>query len=472
MKNNKGMTLVEVILSISLIALIGAVFIPFFNYSLFVIDEGRKMTKETFKAQQDLEKSIEIAKMNKEEQYDSRFFKTNYELFGKKIKGVLITQPAFGDNNLRVFIPNEVDIAEKLPIVKADSVELNPVGPLYPYNGVKLNGKHEIDNKNKEYLFMELKRWYASNEGFDGYVPNEINNENEGLFGKRYPIFPSDYVQIDNDSNVLGDLERFVGRHIVYSVTPIDRLGKFGIEVNSRPVYIMGPPILENLSYHLDPYTLRDENGIFINDNIEITKWKDFSTNRVFNPVYSTPNKMKISYLEQYGKALVFNKTAFTLNYNPTDQGAYTIFAVYRNTSSALSTSCNIIKRRSFGDENGWEIGLYDAKIGFSIKQDVSQTKGIFQKSNTVANEKYIITAAYSNNNMRLIIDSNEAKEELTGNFTYTVNDRNDVELLIGDSDSNNNIYEIIIYNDELNEDEINIVRKYLAEKHGINIKD
>lgn len=470
MKNNKGMTLIEVILSISLIALIGAVFLSSFNHSLFVIDEGRKMTKETFTAQQQIEKSIEIAKMKKEEQYDSRFFKTEYQLFGKKIKGVLITQPSFGDNTIKVFIPNEVDTEEKLPIIKTDSVKINPVGPLYPYSGEKLTGTSEVDNKNKEYLFMKLNRWYVSNEGFDGYVPDEINNENEGMFGERFPIFPADYQQIENDSTILGDLGRFVGRHIVYSVTPIDRLGRFGTEVDSKPVYIMGPPVLNSLSFHMDSYTLRDGNDTFIPDDGDISEWKDYSTNRVFTPGYSTFNEMKLSYFEQDGKALNFDKTSLKIDFNPTTKNSFTAFIVYRNVSEESVNSYNIIRRRA-NNENGWEIGLYDGKLGFAIKQQNSVIKNITQASNAFANDKYIVTALYSSGNMKLILDRNDNKEELNAGFSYTVDNRNPIELIIGDANVNNNIYEIIIYDAALSEDEIIKVRNYLSEKHGVNIR-
>jgi len=469
MKNNKGMTLIEVLLSISLIALIAAVFLPSFNYSLFAIDEGRKMTKDTFKAQQDIEKSIGIAKMRKEEQFDSRFFKTEYELFGKKIKGVLITQPSFGENNMRVFIPNEVDIEEKLPIVKANSVQINPGEPLYPNSGKTLTGNHEIDNKNKEYLFMVLKRWYVSNEGFDGYVPDEVNNENEVMFGVRYPNFPMDYKQIDNDINILDNLERFVGRHIIYSVTPIDRLGRFGTEEESKPVYILGPPILNSLRFHLDPYTLRNRDCKFIKDDVDISEWKDYSTNAVFNPTYST-SKISLSYFEQDGKALKFDKTSLKLGFNPTTHNYFTIFVVCKNVSNEPVNSYNIIRRRT-NSENGWEIGLYDGKLGFTVKNEGNMLKNIAQAAASYANSKYIITALYASGNMKLILDRNDNKEELNAVFSYTVNNSNPIELIIGDDNVNNNIYEIIIYDAALSENQINEVRKYLSEKHGVNIR-
>ena len=97
--------------------------------------------------------------------------------------------------------------------------------------------------------------------------------------------------------------------------------------------------------------------------------------------------------------------------------------------------------------------------------------KNIAQAAASYANSKYIITALYASGNMKLILDRNDNKEELNAVFSYTVNNSNPIELIIGDDNVNNNIYEIIIYDAALSENQINEVRKYLSEKHGVNIR-
>lgn len=479
MKNNKGFTLIELILSISLLALIATVFLTAFNHSIFVMGEGRKMTKESFHAQQDIEEAIEIAKEKKEDLYDGRFKKESppYKLFGKDIEGVLITEPSTGSNTIKVYVPTEISVDEKLPVIDPSSVKITPKGPLYGASGnPELVGDSRLAG-NSEHLFMLLKQWYVSDAGYDSNVPEDITNDNEGVIRGRYPMFPHNYQKIDDESTILNDLDRFIGRHIIYSVTPINKIGKFGIEEVSQPVYIMGPPVMNNIRFHLDPYTLRRRDGsndIFIEDKADINNWRDYAIGTNFTLTNTRGNAMKLDYIYEDGKALILNDTQTELNYNPTNNSNFTLFVVYKNISENLSISQNIIKRKNSSGNNGWELRLNGGKIEFYIEYSdwwYGKQSAVITQTNAANNDKYIISAIVSNSNVKMVVDKNDAKEVLNEGFSYSVNNSG-ITTTFGSISSQENIYEVIVYNAALTDTQVNSIRQYLADKHRIQLAD
>jgi len=200
----------------------------------------------------------------------------------------------------------------------------------------------------------------------------------------------------------------------------------------------------------------------------------DTSGSMIYNTVYNVNAKKKIDALKEVfeGKSLKLDKTSLKLDFNPTTKSSFTAFVVYRNIPSESVDSYNTICRRKADNENGWEIDLYDGKLRFTIKQRNNMIKNITQSTNTTVINKYIIAALYTGGNMKLILERNNNKEEFNAAFSYTVDNRNTVELVIGDANVSNIIYEVIIHYIALSDNEINKVRKYLSEKHGLNIRD
>lgn len=478
--NNKGMTLIEVIIALFLLGLLTIVFLPSTWSSYKMMEKAKEITVDTFAAQQKVELSMEKARDDIYE-YRKDPSKPNpmtksINAFGKTISGVPIKQSVLSKDgtvnrgDIYVFVADEPIINENLPEVEwiklfdKNSKDI----PIYWKNN-NLTGSHKI--KDTANYFMSLKRWYVSKPGFDGFIP--ASGINESYWGTRYPSWPNDYETINNnDKDQLMDLSPYIGKHVVFTVIPVAKTGKYGAEANSKEIYVMGPPILDNIKFHFDPYTFRNNSEVFYSDGSPIPNWKDYSisTPVTFTPVYTDANKMWINYIHDDGKTIVLNDSEAKISYNPTDANNFTIFAVYKNTYTAAASQ-NIIKRNSTAN-NGWEIKLNNNRLEFKVNQSGTQTKSIVQSTDTEASKKYIISARMSSPNMKLILDRNDNKEEGYEIFpSYNVNNSS-VALTIGGTSSQENIYEIIIYNTALSDDDINKVRSYLAEKHRIKLKD
>ncbi|MDD4834357.1 MAG: prepilin-type N-terminal cleavage/methylation domain-containing protein [Lutispora sp.] len=480
--NNKGMTLLEVIIALLLLGLITITFLPSTWSSYKMMEKAKEITADTFNAQQIIELEMEKAR-DKIHEYRKDPTKpdpmtNSINAFGKIIRGVDIKQSILNKDgtanhgDIYVFVADEPIINENLPEVEwIKLLEKNGMSiPVYWKNN-NLTGSHKI--KDTANYFMSLKRWYVSKPGFDGFIP--ASGIDESYWGTRYPSWPNDFEIINNnDKDQLMDFSSYIGKHVVFSVIPVARTGKYGAEANSKEIYVMGPPILDNIKFHFDPYTFRNNANEFYLDGSDITNWKDYSIATSFTPTYTdNSKKMQINYIDNDGKTIILNDSEAKINsFNPTNTDNFTIFVVYKNRYTTAASQ-NIIKRNRSSNNNGWEIKLNNNKLEFKINKSGVQTKSIVQSTDTEASKKYIISARMSSSNMKLILDRNDDKEEISDTFSsYSTDNNSTITLTLGGTSSQQNIYEIIIYNAPLSDDDVNKVRNYLAEKHRIKLKN
>ncbi len=463
-EKNSGLTLIEVILSIALIGLIASIFLPSMMSSLSMMFRAKDLTEEIYRARQDIDKEIETVRSNKIVDDNKEYV----YLFGKKIDGDWISQPISNNYDIRVFIPEvpEVEnhrLIEILPKIDTDSVEIITKGPIYGFGAVqKLEGSSGILEDNTNY-YKSLYNWYISKPGFEGYVPDIVDNSNEGTFGSRYPSWPEDYIRITKDylqtNKELGDLKSYVsdyqGRHIVYTITPVSNIGMFGIEVPSKPVFLVGLPVL-SLYIHLDVDTVQQE----ITEENEVQMvWEDILNSSNIK----TEQAITFKYLENLGKFAEFNNKKATIK-TSRSMDTFTIFVVLNRTSSEANKSYNILSR--YDGSKGWKLHLEEGKIGLVAGDYGINTNVLIDNQKHVIT--YQVTKGTNNGTVKLLLDKEELDNKNninTSNISYGGN------IIIGDDNSEINSYEMIIYDYALTSDEINKVNDYLLNKHKINIE-
>ena len=421
--DKKGFTLIEVVMTVFILGLIATVFLPSTLMSYNNIKKAEEISIGITMAQKKIDVNIENARdsmyqYNKDNSKPNPFGSKKFALFGKEVKGVFMEEPIYNEKEkeqhgyIYAFVGNiHMEDFEKGLLPEAYDVtnrdNNGEIKPLYYMDSNKTKAYLVGDYKIKNDYYMEIKRWYVSKDGFEGFIPD--TDVNEDYIGKRYPLWPNDYEVISNENyfgdtrTQLDDLERFINKHIVFSVIPVTVSGKYGYEIKSNEIYIMGPPVLgSNLKFHFDPYTLRDNNNVLYLDDTPIVNnkyIKDYSINKSFK-LTITGGSMSLSYDD--GRAAVYNNTQVRIDHDPITTNSFTIFLVYKNTFAENATQ-NIIKR-SDKNNNGWEIALNDNKIGFTINS-TNNSKRINQIGDGNTNEKYIITARMQSGNMKLIVD-------------------------------------------------------------------
>ncbi len=503
--NNKGMTLVEVVMAVFLLGIIAVVFFPSTWSSFDMMKKAKEITADTFLAQQSIEIEMERVR-DKDLTSPTQNFSS---VFGKTVTGVAVTQQILDkDGNsrgeLNVFIGDKPDIDENLPV--ADNVKIvdntakkNDKIIYWGQNNTSYSLKGSFTIPDTTNYFMSLFRWYSSRDGFDGYFPDAVTDES--YWGVRYPTPVNDYELLTGkDTEQLTDLKAYIGKYVVFSVIPVAKTGRYGVEERSNRIYIMGPPVLNDLRFHFDPYTLRydinsSNKDVFYEDNESITKWNDYSSGSSVPYALTYPNKttypdtdeIVLKWNNDDGKAAILSNSEAIMTCNPTNNNSFTILMVYKNTNDTLRDQ-NILKRltvctspnaytKNANNNNGWELNLIDNKIEFKLSQnDLDANKGIVQSTDFAANKKCIITARYEESttepDMILTINKEGTQETFTGDYSYTaINgpwNSTTVYSTLGGIISQENVYEIIIYNKALDDSQIDEIKNYLAKKHRI----
>ena len=311
----RGMTLIEIIISIAIIALIAIGIIPAFatNYKMIIFT--RSLTKNTYSAQKDMEDKIEnlkdcIDKNTKIEDplpNDYRIFISNnggininnYSpdgsyLYIKKYDAKVKIKALGNDDSTTkrvvsaysqgVFIKNREDknSGKRLFTVVANvnrpknetPVENNTQIALYnnanakvyfaypnesmlkikaTFEAVKLDKNGNPSSTGSSVPVLKyINHWYVSNSG---YYISQYDPPDESVIGIKYPSFPKDYTIIaDANAQSLSTIDgTFAGRHIVYTITGAAYSGVMGpYDISANSIYFSGLTVTNNLLLHLD----------------------------------------------------------------------------------------------------------------------------------------------------------------------------------------------------------------------------
>lgn len=276
MKNEKGMTLVEVIVAMALLVIIATVFFRTATFGYVNLIDSNKFTKDSFDVQKDIENTIQKLETKSVDDLDS---KTEVKtIFGKNVKGHIVSlniqdnkSPSPNKHGeYTAFIPN-IKITYEVPTVKTVALTTT-IGDKTTISMIK-NKKLDttltfkgssVDGKEESFL-LNVYRWYIS-PLVDPY-PTDVaefikTNSNDFIIIKEWnearkkqdydfddmSVIPN--IEDDFDEFSFSELEftgedrdekiidMFSGRFIIYSVTPYSNIGKMGEEVFSNPIYI------------------------------------------------------------------------------------------------------------------------------------------------------------------------------------------------------------------------------------------
>ena len=257
MKNRKGMTLVEIIVAMGLLGIIAVTTLMALTGYVTYISRTKGITQDIFVAQDGLETEIREVKAMIRTGTVSGYTAESYVVFGRTLSGYTL-QEAVDRHELNTVVGSGLEIEFAVPKVATIDAKLyrgsTAVANNHAYgsaiNSVALRATGTYTMAPGEVSFIDKVQWYVSREGFNLPMtasPGEIE------IGSLYPRFPEDYEPIPGATSLtLNGLESYTGHHVVFSVTPVASSLKMGSMANSAPMYIDGPPVLDNLKLHLN----------------------------------------------------------------------------------------------------------------------------------------------------------------------------------------------------------------------------
>ncbi len=302
MKSRKGLTLIEVILSIALLGIISVMLMPALTSQFAMMMKTRSMTEDLYSAQQNVEQRIASVKADIQSgTAPADQTRTSYVLFS----GQASERTVYGyPNQIEVHVGNSainlisVVADNRMPVFEVASlsnvgIQLSNGTTTLPFaytdtSFLEVDSSYNILDTNNVNL-TNISRWYVSRAGFN--IPMTTNAP-EIQKGTIYPRFPDDYSLIlgATTENLTTILSTYAGRHLIYTLTPASTSGKMGDTVLSNAVFLSGLPVLANLKLHLDASMVSKEDSTAVRSVITtvnseqvqndfVLKWNDISGN-------------------------------------------------------------------------------------------------------------------------------------------------------------------------------------------------
>lgn len=241
MKHRKGgFTLVEIIVSLALIAIIAVGVIPAFAASLKMTVQTKALTAQSFNVQAEIENMIQTLKDAlvdpvEDETAIAGVTAVTKNIFSRDVTLYRLIQdyPYNENKSFLVFLSKKLAEMEIRQLLVAEGVaievsneSIHKVADLKKTPKPTLAGKVAVNPDPNWYT--NLYKWYVSKEG----DPD--------------PVFPEDYQMIlfpglISPPQELADLTQMANRYIVFTVTPVDIHGVRGNEVRSNnTIYVLG----------------------------------------------------------------------------------------------------------------------------------------------------------------------------------------------------------------------------------------
>ena len=420
MERSKGMTLIEVVISITILGAIAIMTLPYFVNNYKILINTRQIIKNVYTAQDDIEdkikkaeEQIEMKNGNPAEVVDGTAH--NYTIFGAAASSDRRTVVGYdnevairdadhlGNSNKKLFTVVVDTYSDGMPVASITNATMkmlvsgSVVDKAYANRSdLSLNTTITLSDP-LGVNYMNVYRWYVSKEGF--YTTPKANPaQNEK--GTLYPVFPNDYSIIagQDTENLSANLQSYAGRYLVCTVTPGSRLGKMGITVDTNPIYLSGLTVTNDLLLHLDTSMInQDDTNCIKIDGVTryVMKWISLGSssntatpqNVINTAPYNLPTYMQsevkssdLSKIRNF-KYLGYTKAVklITNNYVNMTYDKFTAFLVVRNIDG---TTGNILSY-----DNTWSLSPNSSGgVDFSsIKQDGSEKVTV--SSNTSIND-------------------------------------------------------------------------------------
>ena len=393
MRKRRGFTLVEVIVSLAVLGIIALSFLGAISSHFTYMMSTKKITQNAFKAQEKMEEEIDDAKVRVKA---PSAVLEKMKIFNSDLGGIEVKyeEVKISHNNKNYYTLVSNVMPDALESISLESIGIklmqgtSQVGDDY-YGYAKdtfsIVGNFNNNNTYKWDHLLNQVEWYISTDKYNIPLPKKQSaslNDDEAHY---YPIFPRDYEIFSNETvykfgasqNTFPYIEDIAGRHLIYTVTPAAKSGKLGVRKFSKPIYLSGLTVTDNLITHLDASyidVLSDTTEAQLSGtNYMLKIWYDISSiigrstpnesatppNTSSRPVVSR-SAVEDAYIGQYVK---FNsgKSVQIINQGSSG-GQVTIYAVLRNRNSDVSayitngTNTLSIEAPVAGNEEQWNI--------------------------------------------------------------------------------------------------------------------
>lgn len=385
MKKRKGLTLIEVIISLIILTIIATTMLSYFSTGFDTIFKLRDQNRINF----DIQKSFEerLAKIKKDGGTGTDIETFRYTINGRSgsvpVKGTTLS---YDDKvkKIRLFVSNQKESVLDIPEEKDLTVTVDK-GKRYYYVGETVpNGTVLIKNSYKSSVKMYTEPgWFLSNREVStgekdvvvaGTSAKSRNGVPETASKVVYPKLMTDFTQLSKKQSGFTIEDSMRGKYLVFAGRAINSYGRIGAyqEAEDR-MWVMGIPVVEDLHIHTDvDLALQNNNGgtasavattgVPIND-ILIRNYKDNDSNSKYRGTIPVQSQYEDS-LGQARQFIAFAGSNMYFSNNNTEAFTTAILIGNKRQSGKLLAYTPMVSRDRSSME--WSLNL-DENGGVSI---------------------------------------------------------------------------------------------------------
>ena len=330
MKKSKGITFVEIIVSVAILGIICIFLIQSFVEQHRFLYETRNFTEQSFAGMKTVEQMVQNVKDQLLDDDpltptltpagtpsdDSVSAVQIYNIFGKAVEaykievsvvGGVYSGVTAGKRTFTTIVGAVRPAAFEVPSIDDLKITLydNNIEVDYAFADSNVRAKATTVSIQDIHLHLMTRyQWYVSRDGFN--ISNKGVATGDPLVGLAYPVFPQDYMLLSgaNTDTVDPVAENVSGRHLILSAIPAAMSGKMGPMAVSNAVFVPGRPDVAGLMVHLDA-SLIGSGDVNNAGGVDYLKnWPDHS-GYANHAIQATSTKMPIVMIRQIGNVLV-----------------------------------------------------------------------------------------------------------------------------------------------------------------------
>ncbi|MDR1560421.1 MAG: type II secretion system GspH family protein [Clostridiales bacterium] len=297
MKTHKGLTLVEIIIAFVILSVMAGMFIPGVISQYALMQNAKAITENVFSSANRAERKAQDIKdtLAGTPAPTPLPAPNTYTMF-----------PGTADQRTVSYYPVEESISDidgnpssksiysvvadvrqpefAVPVTTSLETRIEVGGVVvdgsYVESATRITTDYTMDHP--ELLLINKYQWYVSGPGFPMRWDN-VDMSDPGV-GINVPMFPNHFSIIPYATgSQLVITPEMAGRHVVCVMTPAAITGKMGLSIISKPLYIYGLPVFDNLAAHYDASLVDLPPG----DTVVYT-WPDISGNGSDTAHYGT----------------------------------------------------------------------------------------------------------------------------------------------------------------------------------------
>lgn len=379
MRNNvNGFTLIEIIVSLAIFALISVSFLTMFSTVFISTYRTSEITEETFMVQKLLENEILDIKSKLENDLHAEITTTpaDYVIFdslGSNYTRTVTAYPvnfALANGQIIESLVSQIRPPQLIvPVINSPVVITanTTVQVAYPNIGMKqlltINGQTPSNISNPGYLIHMLNYWYrTSAKHYTPYLP---------------PTFPDDFEVITQytDKVIPVITDDYSGKFVQLMMTPVGEKGQVGQSVPSNAILVSSMPVNSNLLLHMDASFIDTNSSTEVISSLSrVRQWKNISLTSMTAVTTNNNNSSPEFVIEELGV-----------------QNPRRVISIQKNTTNSSQTLANTstitgkqnltmyFAVRFYGNAEGTVSGVAPNVVLFNINSQNNTNKAIIQ---------------------------------------------------------------------------------------------